>query len=111
MDILSYAHTLPEKEKAWLNSFVEEYVNANMQHRGKKLHTTKATRKICFDKNNARNACIYSGAKAAGKTLDWDNYRGYELEYEMEDYLIDKIDDEVEQVEKKPYLGSSEDDE
>jgi hypothetical protein len=98
MDVLSYAHTLPEKDKAWLSSFMEEYINANMRHKGKKLHKTKAERKICWDKNNARNVCVYSKARSSGKTVDWDTYRSYEPSYEVEDELIDKLDTD--------YLGS-----
>lgn len=98
MDILSYANSLSEKDKEWLNAFVEEYVNANMRHKGKKLHKTKAARKVCWDKNNARNACVYSRAKSSGNTVDWDTYRGFEVKYEIEEDLINKIDSD--------YLGS-----
>lgn len=62
-----YLDKLSDKEKAWLNSFTEEYVGANMKHKGKKFHKTKAMKKDCYDRNNARNRCIYTKAKASGQ--------------------------------------------
>jgi len=57
---------LTEAEKDWLNRFNEETVNANFKHKGKKIDATKASKKRSYDKNNARNRCIYTKAKASG---------------------------------------------
>ena len=57
---------LTPTEKDWLNRFNEEFVNANFNHKGKKIDATKASRKRSYDKNNARNRCIYTKAKASG---------------------------------------------
>ena len=62
-----YIDKLSEKEKAWLNAFTEEYTNANMNHKGKKLHKSKAMKKDCYNRNNARNRDILTRAKASGQ--------------------------------------------
>lgn len=61
---------LTHSEKDWLNRFNEEFVNANFNHKGKKIDATKASKKKSYDKNNARNRCIYTKAKASG-TLNY----------------------------------------
>lgn len=67
-----YLDKLSDKELEWLNNFTEEYVHANLTHKGKKLHKTKKLRLDCYNRNNARNRCIWTRAKAAGKTVDLD---------------------------------------
>lgn len=65
-DVASYAHTLNEKDREWLNSFIEEEVCANFNHKGPKLNDQNdpATRSRIYDRNNARNRCIYTREKA-----------------------------------------------
>jgi len=72
LDILDfdYIDKLNEKDKKWLNNFVEEYNNADFRHKGKKLHTTKKTKRDCYNRNNARNRDIFTKSKACGK-LDY----------------------------------------
>jgi hypothetical protein len=65
-----YLGKLSEEETKWLNDFTEEYVHANFNHPGKRKHRSKKGRKDCYDRNNARNRCIWSRAKAAGLTVD-----------------------------------------
>lgn len=65
-----YVDKLSKEDKEFLNSFTEEYVNANLKHKGKKLHKTKKLKKDRYDANNARNRCIMTKAKASGK-LDY----------------------------------------
>ena len=95
-DLASYAHKLNEKEKAWLDKFSNEYINASF---GKKpLHKTKNQRKECYNRNNARNRCILSKAKACGKTVSFeamfnDDRSREELDITVED-LIKKSDKE-----------------
>jgi len=79
-DIASYAHKLGPKEKAWLNSYVEEEINANFQHGGKKINKTKKAQREIYNKNNARNRDVFTRAKAQNK-LDslsdlswWDDW-------------------------------------
>lgn len=61
-----YIDKLSEKEKEWLNSFTEEELAANFNHKGKKLNKTKAQKRKKYNENNARNRCIYSNKRAAG---------------------------------------------
>lgn len=109
-----YIDKLSDKEKDWLSRFNEEYVSANFNHEGKRIHpkkyktkkvkTTGATRKIdvfkkdCEDKNNARNRDSYAitksnnmlkGAKDAQTAVE--GIRNY-VTNETEDMLITIID-------------------
>lgn len=62
-----YISKLSEEEKKFLNTFTEEYVNANFQHKNKKLHRNKRLKKDCYDRNNSRNRDIMSRSVAGGK--------------------------------------------
>lgn len=64
-----YVDKLSPKEKAWLNKFTEEYVNASVDPKNlkKNLHNTKELKKDCYDRNNARNRCILTQQRAQGK--------------------------------------------
>lgn len=66
-----YLDQLSDKEKAWLDQFNGEYINAsfNSKNPKKNLHKTKDQRKACYDANNARNRDVLSRAKAQGKSL------------------------------------------
>lgn len=75
-----YLHKLSDKEKDWLSRFNEEYIGANFDHEGPRIHpkkyknkTVKATgrkrkvdimKKDCGDRNNARNRDSYSVTKS-----------------------------------------------
>lgn len=89
-----YVDKLSDKEKAWLNSFTEEYVHANMKHDGKKLHKTKKLRKDCYDRNNARNRCILTKSKACGMTVSIDELEKDDS-LEMEDQIIENLDEDL----------------
>lgn len=62
---IDYIDKLNDKDKQWLHAFNEEWINAKLDHHGKKFHKTKKARKIIYDKNNARNRDIFSKAKAS----------------------------------------------
>lgn len=67
-DLIDYDYVgkLSDKEKAWLNKFTQEYVNAgNLSKENRPLHRTKALKKDCYDRNNARNRCQYTRQKAS----------------------------------------------
>lgn len=64
-DVASYAHLLSHEEKQWMNQFMKEYNEATTQDAV--FHTTAETRKICNDKNNARNRCWYTEEAAANR--------------------------------------------
>lgn len=66
-----YLDKLSDKEKAWLNKFTKEYVNAELDtsNKRKNLHKTDKLRKDCYDRNNARNRCVLSRARASGALI------------------------------------------
>ena len=69
-----YVDKLSEEEKAWLNKFTEEYVNAslNTEDLDKNLHNTEELKKDCYRRNNARNRDILTKAKASGNHISTD---------------------------------------
>jgi hypothetical protein len=50
-----------------MNSFVEEEIHANFNHNGPKLNKTKEEKKRIYNKNNARNRCVFTREKAQDK--------------------------------------------
>lgn len=75
-DIQSYASSIPDDlidpktgklVKEFLNSFVEEHINANFKHKGMKLMKKKAEKRERYRANNSRNKDIYTREKAQGK--------------------------------------------
>jgi hypothetical protein len=96
-----YIHKLSPEEKRWLNNFEEEYTHASFNHDGKKLHRTKKQRKLCYDRNNARNRDMY----AIFRTRGW-----VETEELLEDpahpdpeaLMIERLDSEKRLKLKKP---------
>lgn len=63
-DVASYFDKLSPAEKDWMNSFVEEEINANFKHSGPKLNKSKADKKRVYNRNNARNRCVFTREKA-----------------------------------------------
>lgn len=66
-DVKSYFHKLTPEEKKWMNAFMEEENNANFNHSGPKLNKTKEEKKKIYNRNNARNRCIFTREKAQDK--------------------------------------------
>ena len=92
---IDYLDQLSEKDKAWLNAFNEEEVNAKFDHNGpeinkrtKKGDLPKSTRKRIYDNNNARNRDVLTLAKARGEDYTLKETHGYTVE----DEIIAKID-------------------
>lgn len=71
--IEEYVHLLSDKEKEFLNTFLEETVITNFQHKGKHLYKSKKKRREFYGDNNARNRCIYTKAKAMQGLISFDN--------------------------------------
>lgn len=100
-----YLKDLSPKEKEWLNKFTKEYVNAEINNKQprKNLHKSKTLKKDCYDRNNARNRCIYTRSKASWNLKFFEdvseNNKALRTEH-VEDYLITKID--LEKELKKP---------
>jgi hypothetical protein len=91
-DILSYVEQLNDAEKDFMNRFVEEEINANLKHKGKKINTTKADKKRCYDRNNARNRCIYTRAKASNSAIPFSYMTEGDTSKDEMDDVIDKLD-------------------
>lgn len=112
-DVHSYADKLNEEEKDYLNRFMEEYVNADFQHEGKRVHpkrlkkskyktkrgkkTTDKFKKESEDRNNARNRCLLTTARAFGGLdylQDLDALDEYEqnIYTDFEDTVLNKIE-------------------
>lgn len=86
-----YLDQLNDDDKKWLNDFNEEYVGANFNHSGKTLHKSKKKQRDCYNRNNARNRCVYGLAKAKGEVFDTPN-TNENVSIDIEDSLIDYID-------------------
>lgn len=88
-DLASYVNQLNDEEKAWLNQFAKEYINADTSK--PIFHTTAAEKKICNDKNNARNRCDYTRAQGENRLNLVEN------DYEMERLIHSemRIDEEI----------------
>lgn len=70
-----YVHKLSDADAKWLNNFNKEYVNAALdtENLENNLHNTKALKKDCQDRNNARNRCIVTRQKATGRLKNLDD--------------------------------------
>lgn len=73
---IDYLDKLNDKEKAWLNAFNEEEVNAKFDHTGKKLNKTKTAKRKIYSANNARNRCVFTRAKATHTLDSWGDAGG-----------------------------------
>lgn len=90
-----YLDKLSDEEKAWLNKFTKEYVNADLdtKKKGKNLHRTKELRKDCYDRNNARNRCVWTKCKASGNFASINEVPEKIVENEnYEDSLLTKLE-------------------
>lgn len=88
-DLASYADSLPEEAKEWLNSFSNEEICANFKHNGPRINDVKdkkATKRI-YDKNNARNRCIMTREKSQGTLNYLEELDGYYEEVEEDEEI------------------------
>lgn len=90
---LDYIEQLSPEDKKFMSKFMEEFVGARLNGKGKKLHKTKKLTKDCFDRNNARNRDIYAIARATGTLYEYDPYLD-EQSFDIEDKWIQDIDGE-----------------
>jgi hypothetical protein len=97
-----YADKLSAEERKYLSDFTDEYLSGNFSHSGPKIHTSENWEEIndmrleCYDRNNARNRCILSEAKALGRTAELDAVEVDKMqrgtEHNAEDIIIDRLD-------------------
>lgn len=73
---MDYIGKLNDKEKAWLNAFIEEEVNSKFDHNGKKFNKTKKAKRKIYSANNARNRCVFTRAKATHTLDSWGDAGG-----------------------------------
>lgn len=93
-----YLDKLNKKELDWLNRFTEEYLGANFNHSGTKLHRSKEKRRELYNNNNSRNRCITSQSRAKGmlnmmgeeSLTKYEKYQ--ESLYFCEDDMVNYID-------------------
>lgn len=87
---------LTEDEKAWLNKFYTETVNASFVKDGTDFYTSSEDRKKLYTENNKRNSCVFTKSKKLNK-LDTIDNTTYEImneevceSYDPEDILLSK---------------------
>lgn len=61
-----------------MNQFMKEWNDCSLKEGEAVFHITEEDRKICTDRNNARNRCQYTGAVASNRLNLVEN------DYEME---------------------------
>lgn len=69
-----------------MNQYMKEYNDADLTNA--EFHITPEERKVCFDKNNARNRCWYTEESAANRL------NLVESDYEMERLVHADMEDE-----------------
>jgi hypothetical protein len=92
-----YLDKLNPDELRWLSNFNEEYLSGNFKHPGEIFHKTPEEKRQCYNRNNARNRCLFTSMKAQDRLI-------YHI---SEDRLIELIDDvedleEIKKLTKKP---------
>ena len=64
VDVMSYMDQLSEKDKAWMNKFMEEYNNAEFsKNNDKNIMKTTEEKRTSYNRNNARNRDVYNRLK------------------------------------------------
>lgn len=94
-DINSYIGKLNDEEKAWMNKFVGESINASFsKDNSENLHKRKAQRLEAYSRNNARNRDILTKAKAMGDAVYLEDLKIKDVKSKVstEDTLIDELD-------------------
>jgi hypothetical protein len=95
-----YVDKLNDKDKAWLNAFLEETVITNFDHKGKKFYKSKKAKREFYNSNNARNRCMYTKAEAMHTIINTKNPNALsaiidntdkDTKNEIEDALIEAI--------------------
>ncbi len=104
---VDYIDQLNDKEKEWLNSFNEEYVNANFNHKGKKLHKKAKQKKSCYSMNNARNRDILSREKASGAINYIEDMKENQSLYSINEDLVDETHEVFDDLDETSANGNN----
>lgn len=102
-----YLNKLNPAELKWLNSFTEEYTNADFNHKDTRVHdkiikvkhikykkkdkNVDVYKSDSYKRNNDRNNDIYTRMSASGKLVDLDSASN-SRDNSFEDRLIEKLD-------------------
>lgn len=94
---IDYLDQLSEKEKAFMNKFMNEELNASFKNDGTDLNKTKEEKRKAYSNNNSRNRCLYGVTKANGLMQNEDvpifNDNNDIANYELtEDAMIAELD-------------------
>jgi hypothetical protein len=90
---MDYIDKLNDSEKEWLNKVMGEYVGASFDKDNRKnIQKSKEHKKDSYDRNNARNRCILTRAKATGIVDYIEEMKPEKFLTEVEDDLIYNID-------------------
>lgn len=65
MDI-DYLDKLSDEELKWLNKVIDEELNASFKNNSKDITKDPEKKREIYNKNNARNRCLYGIARATG---------------------------------------------
>ena len=95
-----YIDKLSEEEKQWLSNFNEEYLSGNFNHKGKKFHKTKKSKRECYTRNNARNRDTFTIGRVANWVKEITEYgikdkleeKQAKTNFNHEDIVIDLVD-------------------
>lgn len=93
-------HKESKEALEFLNQYVAENVNAYFKKGQKRLNSKKQYEKDAYDRNNARNRCIYTKSKSYGNLdfiEDLLSVGNDPYSEDFEDTVIRKIDKENEQ--------------
>jgi hypothetical protein len=98
IDLIDYDYVskLSPEEREYLNSFTEEYVNADFNHGGERVHPLETYEKVVKvsgkvrtvdiykqeseKRNNARNSCVLTKAKISNKLTGIEELDNLEAE-------------------------------
>jgi len=113
-----YLSQLNDEQLQFLNKFVEEEINVSFKKDGTDFNKTDEERKAIYNKNNARNRCLYGRQRnrvGVTKMLNYeDSVDLIELEQEnandfIEDAMIDYMDSLNQTAEPSESTNNSDD--
>lgn len=88
-----YLDQLNDEEKAWLNKFNNEYLNASFEHDDTDIQSYEKYGKDSNDRNNARNRCLYGQLKNTSQNkriLKYDSLNNLDTKIEeMQSNFVD----------------------
>lgn len=90
-----YVDKLSEKDKAWLNKFTAEYVNADLDRKNfdNNLHNTLELKQDCDKRNNDRKVDLYGNLKVINMIDNWEDYKSRVSNEESLAEVLDEFND------------------